>query len=263
MLKKLLLLAMLSGLMAVQFSCKVTNDEDAAIDIDPVFNLDMIEDLENNKALSFWVESVELQICENYTISHNLEKTTSKLDIRLNEIIAPTDCIVGEVAAVAEIKLGELTFGRTYTTEFTIKNTITNKGILMIQADAYILEMESIDGFQSVVEKLYKIPNNLIWGYIAYNDENLVGNVPAEFLSDVTEITADKTLQDGYYGHFSIDKNGLLNFKQSPNFQKKNTFYFNYSSDTQALADLLETYRSSNNADNIAFKIFTANGDEL
>lgn len=262
MLRKLLFLVVSCGI-AVHFSCKVTNDEDAVVDIDPVFIVDMVEDLQNNKALSFWVSSVELQECENYTISHNLEKTTSELNFRLNSIIAPIDCIVGEKAAVAEIKLGALPFARTYNTEFIIKNTITNKGTFTVQSDAYLLELESMDGIENFVEKLYKIPNNLIWGYVAFNDENVVNDKPADFLDELSSIVSDKVLQEGYYGHFSIGKNGLLKLKQSPDFQIVNSFYFNSFSDNQALIDLLETYRDSSNVDEIEFKIFTANGDEF
>lgn len=261
MTKNILLLIFSIGLLSTHFSCKVTNDEDASVNIDPVFNLMMIEDLQNNRELSFSIQSIELQGCENFTIGHNLEKTTSDIRIDLNDIIPPSDCIIGNHAAETEIKLGFLPSVRTFDAEFDIKNTVKNKGMLTINADAYLLELESMDGFGTVTEKLYKVSDNLIWGYIAYNDDAVVSNSPSDFQTDLAEITAAKSLQTGYYGHFSVTEDENLTFPQNPDFQKITTFYYNHFGNDQALIDLLTSYRSVNNDEDISFKIFTADGE--
>lgn len=261
MLKKLLLLVVFAGILVVPYACKVTNDEDTAVDVDPVFELDMIEDLQNNQELSFWVRSIELQECLNGTIGHNLEKTTSNINVSLNDIIAPSDCILGEAAAVTEIKLGFLPVGRTFNTEFTIKNTIKNKGTLTINSDAYLLSLDSKDGFGDIVEKLYKIPNNLIWGYVAYHDENLMGAIASDFQTDLAVITNEKALVEGYYGHFSIDGNAELKMKQVADYQYVKTFYFNHFGINQSLIDLVESYRGANDPTEVEFKIFTTTGE--
>jgi hypothetical protein len=261
MLKNILLFAVFAGLLSTHFSCKVTNDEDASVNIDPVFDLMMIEDLQNNRELSFWVRSIELQNCENSTIGHNLETTTTNINITLNDIISPPDCIMGNQVAETEIKLGFLPLARVFNTEFDIKNTVKNNGQLTINPDAYLLELESMDGFGSVTEKLYKISDNLIWGYIAYNDDEVVGDIPTNFQTDLDNHTNVKSLQTGYYGHFSIAENERLNLPQPLGFEKVITFYYNYFGDDQVLIDLIENYRSANNEEDISFKIFTAEGN--
>ncbi|MFT4761197.1 MAG: hypothetical protein ACI9XO_003249 [Paraglaciecola sp.] len=261
MLQNLLLIFVFVGLLSTSFSCKVTNDEDTSINVDPIFNLEMVEDLQNNRELSFWVRSIELQECVNFTISYNLEKTTSEINIGLNDIIPPSDCIIGNEPAEAELKLGFLPLGRFFSTEFNLKNTVQNKGKLTINTDAYLLELESMDGLGSVTEKLYKVPNNLIWGYTAYHNDAIAENVATNFQANLSELTSEKTLSTGYYGHFSIAEDAALSFVQNPDFQKVTTFYYNYFGESQELIDLMEDYRSNNNANDIQFKIFTAKGE--
>lgn len=261
MLKNILLFSVFVGFFVTLFSCKVTNDEDASVNVDPIFDLVMIEDLQNNRALKFSITSIELQDCENYTIGHNLQSTTSEINIVLNGILAPSDCIVGNQPAITEVQLGTLAIGRVFNTKIDIENTVKNKGKLTVFPDSYLLELESMDGFGSVTERLHKFSNNLIWGYIAYNNEATVGDMVDDFQADLAAIVDNKTLVPGFYGHFSIDENQQLNLLQNPDFQKIKTFYFSNSNDNQALIDLLEAYRNSTNSDEIEFKIFTAEGD--
>lgn len=260
MLKNLLLLIFFGVLLISQPACKISNDEEAVVNVDPIFALDMVEDLQNDAELSFLIQSIEGQECLNYTIGQSLEKTTSNLNVSLNDIITPSDCIPGEAPAKADVALGYLPVGRVFNTEFRIKNTINNKGTLTINSDSYVLELESQDGFGSIVSKLNKISNNLIWGYVAYHDEDLVGDIATDFQTDLEALANDKTLEESYYGHFSIDKNAILHLKQTPGFQQVRTFYYNYFEDNQALKDLVETYQMNNNQDQITFKIFTGDG---
>lgn len=258
--KNLLFLLITGVIILTSSACKVTNDEDSVVDVVPVFDLDMVENLTNNRELTFIIESIELQECENFSVGNNLVKTTSDIKIRINDIVPPDDCISGSAPAQSTVKLGFLPLGRVFNLEFTIENTITNKGKLTILDNHYKMELESMDGFGQVVKKLNRIGDQLIWGYIAY-DESDLSAIAANFQNDLMDIADAKILEEGYYGHFSVSPDAALELLQSPDYQHIKTFYFNYSADDQGLLDLLDNYRNMVNAGQMELVIFTARGD--
>ena len=244
-------------------ACNISNDEQKIVDIDPVFTLDMLEDLQNNKNLLFVVNSVEWQDCENFTINSAINRSPSMLEVVLNEIVPPSDCIQGFGPATTTLTAGPLTSNRTYDIKFSLQNTVTNDGSFHNAPNYYSLALSSTNGFGSTVNELYKIPNKLIWGYIAYNEEDLVGDLPDTILDEVKSLSNEVTLTEGYYGHFRVNDNNNLQLKRTLDFQNINTFYRLFSGNTLELKALLDDYRNGPNGDLIELKIWTDSGEVL
>jgi len=261
--QKIYLLIVFSFLIISQFACKITNNEDSNVDIDAVFNLDMIENLQKDGELNFIVTAVEEQTCENATIDHRLEALVSRLDLSLNEIISPADCNPGQSFASTYIPIENFSVSQTKDILFRLKNTIENIGELKATDDFYELTLNTKDGFDELPEKLWRVPTNFLWGYIAYNTANVIGDAAENFQTELTELSNTIAPSNGYYGHFSIAENNSLELRQAPDFSEVETFFFNFEGDNQSLIDLLESYRMNISVDEAEFRIYRADGSVL
>ena len=88
-----------------------------------------------------------------------------------------------------DLEAGEIS--GTKIVHINLKNTVENKGALTVEADRYLLDMDTENGFLLLHDELLRIPSGTIWGYITYRKNEDV-NIAENFLSDLEFFSIEK-----------------------------------------------------------------------
>jgi hypothetical protein len=261
--EKLLHLLFFSIIFVGLHSCSLNgNDKETFVQVNEEFTIDMDELLGSPRQLIFDLQSVELEPCLNASINRTFIAQSDRLTLLINGIIPASDCNPGAAPAHGSSNVGFMPNG-VYDFLVTVRNTVTNEGKLTINDHQYVINMLSSDGISISNSTLFRIPENTIWGYIAYNEANLVGNAPQAFLDELATLAQPKQLEQGYYGKFEINNNGELQLKNEPPFNHVLTFFYQFAGSDDQLKDLLENYRSGPSGTDIEMAIYTAKGKVL
>ncbi len=254
--------AMMAILLIAQ-SCAVNKeDKDVVVQVDDEFNIDLYEILANSRQLVFSLESIEDQPCLNSNIDRTVIKQIDKLSLYINGIEPANDCNPGLAPATAIANAGVIQNG-TYDFFITVRNTVENVGKLTVTDESYTISLLTDDGINLPNSKLNKIPQDFIWGYYAYDDAGLVGNAPASFVNDVSQLTHPKQLAGGYYGQFLMDGSQNMTLTAPPDYSTLETFFFKFTGEAGQLVSVLENYRTSNEGAYMELAIFTSDGKIL
>jgi hypothetical protein len=248
-------------LLIFTFGCKDDQIvEDVNVTIESEFKILFWESLEeNNRSFNLNVETIKLESCENTLIDVAPSIVGSNILFTIHDIPEP-DCPTPIFIANADIEIGTLGFPQVFEMIISLKNVIQNEGILAVDSDYYELEMKELNGIVVPETRLYKVPQNTIWGYIATDNSN-ADLIADGFLDEVVSVSNDQDYIDGYYGYFSAENNELTILKQNISQSSVRTFGFSYDGDTADLVDILANYRSQHA--NVEFKIFTSKGEEF
>ncbi|MDX1667621.1 MAG: hypothetical protein R3350_10340 [Saprospiraceae bacterium] len=248
---KIPVLRLLIGLSLFLNACQLAKPEDPilVVDVEKEFLVDMWEKLEGDaRFFQLPIQTVKEEDCLNYGIDVHLERSSRRLDLSFNDIVKPEDCIPGTGPASASVDFGSLTLGY-YEISFSLKETIVNKGRLIIGADYYELDIESENGLSFLHEKLHRVPKSMLWGRISYADPQTEETARALY-SDLSAIAAPPlALNPGYYGHFTIGENlSVREVKVSDSFPQKEhamDFILDFrNGEFEKLKDVLDRYRS-------------------
>lgn len=252
-------------LFGVVGGCDLAKVGDAIIvsDVEDEFYIDMWESLSSangDRRLILKIESIEPEACLNYSIDYQFERDGNRLLVSLNDIIEPTDCQAGEAPVKADIDIGGLPSG-SYVMNIDFRNTVENTGQLLVSSESYFLTMKSENGIVLLREELLRVPDNMIWGYVALQP-GVDAGIREAFLTDLRAISkAPEGLREGYYGHFTaFSTNGDIFVHEQPTDGTAKTFLLEYT-DTQAnLKSLLADYRESYE-DQLIIKLYNSKGE--
>jgi hypothetical protein len=222
----------------------------------------MFETLGENREFLFNITSIANQPCLNYGIDATALLNSNNVTLIIKEIIQPSHCMEGLGPAFTENNVGILKNG-TYKLSVKLKDVFENKGELFVRDDEYQMKMGTKDGLEILFPVLKRIPVKTIWGYLGYDNKLAVGNLPNNFLSDLSKISQDSGLKSGNYGHFTVDKSLNLVFDTPPVNQNVQTFKFYYEGAVASLQNLLDNYSKASGGENLKIKIFTWDGHVL
>ncbi len=237
------------------------DDKETIIQVDAEFSISLLEQLGSTRQLVFELASVETDSCLNSTIDRSISVHSDQITLLLDGIVPASDCNPGEAPATGLANAGSLTNG-IYNVAMTIRNTINDEGVLTVDNEKYALNMLTSDGVSIQNGKLYRIPNQLIWGWLAYDDPGAVGDLPQQFLLELDSLTTSLSLNDGYYGSFTIDAGGQMVMRTPPPNSFSQTYYRQFTGDESQLKALLEHYRTEA-AGAMQLVLYTAAGKEL
>jgi len=226
-------------------SCDKDNtDPGIIVDIDPTFQIQMIENLEGAPgSLEFIISTLDEKECLNFELNYSLTQTTGGFGISLDELEEPEDCITGTTFVTETIPLEPLQ-DRVYTAEINLKNTVKNQGALVVTEGYYEMQLDSYNGILFQAKKLHKIPSSALWGSLSFDAEDLEP-IAQQFISDLETLTESRSMAIGNYGYFNIDSQGLIWFSGNNNGGNQSIdFIYHYDSgDIQPLIDLINSYR--------------------
>jgi hypothetical protein len=256
--RQFLILAIILGMVGCRLS---EDDKGTFVRVTPDFSVKLFEELGDTRQFQFLVSTIENQPCENATINYSTQNYTGNVSLWLYGISEPENCIATPAQAKITANVGFLNNGD-YAVRLNLKNAIENNGKLKVRDEAYTLMMESHDGLELPYLELRRIPAKIIWGYIAYNDKNAVGDSPDNFIKDLVNLSQNASLTTGYYGYFSIES-GIQGpvFDPKPGFNYFKTFVHKYNGEKQNLESLLEFYRSSAAGNHMTIKLYTWEGE--
>lgn len=213
--------------------------------IEKEFNLDLWEHLnQGNRSAQLLIETISLEDCENYSIDYHFIRSSSKLEVSLNEIVPPQDCTTGEAPAQSIIDLGNLQAGL-YDLNIDLKNTVFNEGTLAVTDESFTVNMTTDEGIIFVRRELLRVPNEAIWGYIGVTDIGQI-SIVEDFITDLEQLSTLKDYKSGYYGYFSVNTEKKVNMADLPfAAENMNTFVYQYAGEETALQELVDSYRTN------------------
>lgn len=244
-------------------SCKVDdNGKGQVVKVDPEFTIDLFEKLSGvNKTLTFRIKSIDIQDCKNYSIDASSGHSSSILRLVINDIVEPENCDPGNDYASSEVDVAPLPNG-TYDFEVVLKDAIFSQGKLVVTPESYSVDMNTTNGFNFQHKNLMRVQNQMIWGFVGYDDKATGKPYADQFLNDLKAITTTVSLQNGYYGYFSSDGTAL-SLIPSPGFINFQEFAYQLNVDIDTLKDLINQYRNSSAGDHITISITSWQGESL
>jgi len=255
--------ALACALMVMIFlgACQLDSLKDPIIvpDVEREFYIDLWEDLyPESRELVFKIETIKEQDCVNASISYNLNKTGNTLKLSLNNISAPADCQQGPARIFADASAGRIS-GGIYTMKLDLKNTVFNEGQLTVSGDAYRLDMNTEYGFTLRHKNLLRVPEQTLWGYVAYETAEQA-SVAADFVQSLRDASTDYDFREGYYGYFSVETAAPVSIHhEGPETAPHQAFVLKYEGDGTAVRAQIDAFRAAHGAP-FSLKVFNAKG---
>lgn len=240
-------------------ACKLESIQDPIVvtNIDKEFYVNLWEELyPDTRNLRINIQSLKNQDCLNYTIAYDWESTDKKFDLSINHIVPPGDCVPGVAPAHTEISVGDLE-SKLYNMNIVLDETVINEGQLIVNSEFYTLQMETEEGIIIPEKTLRRVPNNSVWGFVAY--QNTADQmIASRLLSDLEGQGESISLREGKYGYFSFLDNKLL-VSGAPAAGQVSSFIVNFAGDEKSLEELATNFRDTHTG-SVSLKIFTATG---
>jgi len=258
--KRSALFGVLLTLFLLTWSCKDDpSGDNVNIAIQDEFKILLWENLHSNfRSFQLKIETIESNFCENTLIETNTSTENGFIAVVINEI-SENSCSSSIYPATSEFEIGALV-NNEYDLFVSLKEVIYNYGKLIVEDQYFELEMNSLDGIVVPNERLYKVPLNTIWGYVASDGGNL-NLVYDEFLNELNNITSDRIFNDGHYGYFSSEDNELTILSEEISQNNHKSFGFGYDGNSNEVINMLDAFRT--HYPNASFKIFTSKGEVL
>jgi len=242
-------------------SCADNLIPDETISVEDTFRVDLYESLDAiSRSFQIKATSIASENCMNSIIGYTLNKTPSLVSISFNDITTDGTCETGIAPAQSTIDLGVIENG-TYTMQLNLKEVIFNNGSLVVSDEAYNLFMNSHDGVELTRLELKRIPENLIWGYVAYDNTSL-DDACTQLLTDATDLMVPSNLKDGYYGYFELNQHILAPAQGSSKAVVK-PFYGLIDADLSELEAIAVNFRENYQGQGAELRLFTWEGGEL
>ncbi|MEQ9442067.1 MAG: hypothetical protein RIG62_23710 [Cyclobacteriaceae bacterium] len=199
--------------------------------------------------------------CINHRISYAYQQQIDGIAIALNKVEEPDACLKAMGPASAFVEIGSLNNGE-YEFSLQIGDDITNTGKLVVTPESYQLALNGDAGMNLETVLLQRVPKEAIWGTVQFFNESN-DSFAKSFVAQLTKMgaTEDK-FQEGEYGFFQVDASGKIT---QPTFTDENppfTFLLNFNGDQDDVISLLSEV-NRNHGDEMAIRLYTANGDEF
>jgi hypothetical protein len=226
--------------LSLIWSCSKSNrDPRPIIRIDDDFNIIIREDLmESSRDIQLVLTTNTALECENYEIDYGLEVSTNKIVLEINGVIPPNICEGTSGYPIDTISLGDLQ-QNTYEFEVLIGGEINNYGKFEVSASSLKSFFYSTNGFTVENDSLLRIPYDLLWGTIAY--ENGASQVADSLIDELSELDNGKILPSGNYGYFSLSNDEVSLPTENHPGNLKN-FAFRTDADTSVISNLIDGY---------------------
>ncbi|MBE0639101.1 MAG: hypothetical protein IH598_11325 [Bacteroidales bacterium] len=205
--RKLYLVSLVLLMVTMLTSCLKTKNE--ALPLGEV-DLGFIEALTPDaRYLTFYFFTKEQFPCTNYFINYNYSNDLGNLEIHLKNIEVTDFCLTAAGPATAQMNLGIYQMGA-YQVLIKVVNA-ENSGTLQVTPSQYILTINDPQMLTQLTDTLNRIPENTIWGYVAYNEEEYM-SVAAACLDSIEQHGAVPiSLDQGNFGYFSLNEEGEIN----------------------------------------------------
>ncbi len=257
------ILFLLSGFSVMMSNaCKKSTDfQGNLIDVSKDFNAKMWQLLNDNGgdfALVF--STTQIQKCDGMTVNAFPNVYNDNIIVTIKDLGGPATCSGTGDYARDTTYVTHLTNGK-YNFQLNLKDAVFNKGSLVVTDNKYTISMETQNGVTVDAGDLMRVPNNLVWGLVTY-DNGTDAQVDL-FLNDLKSLTHVVTLENGDYGHYQIN-NGAISLQAEKQATHPNTkkFFLKLDNSIANLSDVILKYRQQYGS-KMNFSVKTWNGKNL
>ena len=252
---------MLVGIVVfVLVGCKLESLQDPIIvtNVEKEFYINLWEELyPNTRNLRIDLQSIKNQDCLNYTIDYKWEAAANQFDLSINDITPPADCLPGIGPAAAKIGVGDLE-NQFFKMKIGLGETVVNEGQLLVNGESYTLQMDTEEGIIIPEKVLRRVPNNSVWGFVAYQNSADQSTASA-LLGELRTFGNPISLTEGKYGYFSFLDNKLL-VSGAPETGQVSSFIIEYEGDQKAIKEVVDNFRA-NHAGSVSISVLTSTGE--
>lgn len=243
--------------------CDLDSDPIIIPNVEDEFFIELREEFGNGDRDLFWnLSTIESVWCEGAAINFSFLRESSRaLSLSINDVSAASDCEPADQPAQSDVEIGPLDQG-TYTLQISLRDALSQEGVLRVFDEFFQIDLEEVNGVVALRERLYRIPDQSVWGFVDHKGEEELINAASLFLEDLEEITQGRLLSNGHYGYFESGSNGAeITFTDAvTTSQTLLTFQRGFNENKAAIVDLIEHYRMSYPALNI--QVFNTLGED-
>ncbi len=234
MLKQIAKMAVLA-VLAISFT-RCNTFEDPYMPIEGNIKLSLFEQLDSIERKIFLViESEREYDCENYLFEFETQVTGSKLTIDLQRIYKPNVCYSGRGPATATFNLTGLA-DSIYDLEIKLPN-FSREGYVQKFSDKYRLEMSGTAPVLIPVNEIQRVPENVIWGMLEYNNPMSVAYVDTFYMYLHDFGAKENTYANGEYNFFQVYDSAIVN-PGSDDYKFSSAFLMDFNGDFAEVANL-------------------------
>ena len=255
--------ALLFFVMAM-IGCDKAQDPVIINNLPPEYEIDMWEQLlPSKRVFQVRLSTIAATYCPQTSIDYDLTLANKDIKITVNGV-GDQNCNDSGQTSPATSTFAVDPTGLTtgfYDLEFSLKDVIKNTtGQLDVSFDQYVLRFGSDKGVRTVREVLNRVPDDIIWGYVGYDDPDLK-DAADDFISAMNALEPGK-YKPGYYGHFRIEDNGedITLLHEQINTESFETFTFQNVHEYSLFTNTLNAFQTQYE-DKLSITIFTSNGD--
>ena len=253
------------GLVFFLTTCSVDDLKDPIIVplIDQEFHLDLWQTLGESTLSNLEVRmtTIEDEECLNTRILSTYERTGRVTAITLYDILDPETCDPGSAPARGEERLTDLE-PETYGIKIELRDVVSNDGTLHVTEDGYFIEMTESTGFTWLNKTIYRVPDNLLWGYVAFANAAEEARV-ADFVADLRAQGVPAELTEGYYGYFTVSNGGnTVKIADAPSADSAKIIFLDYTGGNALIDQKIAAFLSETGNENIELRLLNSRGDE-
>ncbi len=212
----------------------------------------------NNREFVLYSSTEKIYPCCNYFIIFDSFVRYNEVYIRFNSIYKPEICLTALGPAKADVNLGRLPEG-TYSLNIFV-HKLHNSGRLIVTNDYYKLDLPNSKSISIENNKLYRIPDNTIWGYTSYRGS--IDGLEQSFIDSLQILGAnEKEFNPGEYGYFKIEPDGEFVMSGTQSSIRKH-FIFEYPNEVSLIENLVRNY-AVNHPDSLRIRLYTDKGKIL
>lgn len=209
--------------------------------IDSRISLVMKEQLgTTGNLLAFHAATEKIYNCANYSLVVQPGVSGQAISVSFSNIAIPSVCLTALGPATADFNFVPLAAG-TYTFSIQVNQHLTGAQLVVTDTSYEVINGEA-QWTTFPKSYLHRIPSNVIWGYVSYNDPTATG-LADEFTDSLVLLgAAIHHYPASDYGLFQVDSAGVVVSPSPPprNFVK--TFIYQYAGDPRILRGLVKRY---------------------
>ncbi len=230
-------------------ACKLNSLNDPIIIslVDKEFALELWQNLQSpTNSLEIRFETIDDENCLNSSILSSYRNHSDNLSLTIFEILQPENCDPGTAPAKGVESIHSITEYINYPLQIELQEVVNNTGSLTMTNTYYEVDMSDSNGINWKRTKLFRIPQDALWGYITYNGEEqlLTANDFIQTLqNEATTIPFNRGI--GYYGHFELSSTNEITVKEAPEGEDSKVFLQSYNGSIENLEGLISTFRDT------------------
>lgn len=214
----------------------------------------------NKRELVFFLETQEVFPCNNFQINTQVSHNRDQVEIHADNIEIPSYCITSTGPATRSILLGNPDenperFSFWVNSDRHDFNLLVNEDFVEIQKGQFFDKRLSFSR-----EKLMRIPDNTVWGYLVSDAENK-NNLPEGLLHIFGESGAELlNLNDGDYHYFQVEEETVIFFSGE---NEITGFTLWFEKEIELLVEAFHKYLDENGDTKHQIRLFNTRGERF